>query len=163
MSNHFHLILETPHANLGDVMRTLLTGISKEIQRQSGRINHVFGDRYRWSILRTASSAAYVYKYVLRNPVRAGIVNNLENYRFTSWPFESAKCLPIADGVGPLWNQVPKPLSRRLAWLNQPTEKELEIEITQALKRTYFNFSKDNAKQRAIRDLMDKYEPNLTG
>ena len=56
MSNHFHLILSTPQANLGEVMRHFLTGVSKAIQFKAKRINHIFGSRYKWSLLQNENA-----------------------------------------------------------------------------------------------------------
>jgi putative transposase len=155
MSNHFHLILETPFSNLGDVMRDFMTGISKGIQRPANRINHVFGARYKWSLLNSAFSVAYVLKYVFRNPVRAGLCGRVEDYKFSSLNLYSE--LPTVCGVGPLWKSVPKERTELLNWLNKPVAKELENQIALGLRRTEFTFSTDNNKQKDIRLLKSNY------
>ncbi len=97
-------------------MRHFLTGVSKEIQRQASRTNHVFGARYKWSILRDARATAYVFKYVLRNPVRAGIVSDVRDYPYSSLPLDAARRLPLVESLAPLWSQVPKPDAKRMLW-----------------------------------------------
>lgn len=155
LSNHFHWMLETPMNNLGDVMRDFLTQVSKDIQRHSGRINHIFGARYKWSILDSPYSVAYVQKYILRNPVRAGLSDLVESYRFSS--LTNGDALPMASGVGSLWTAVPKRKSDLLAWLNAPTAKDLETQIAKALRKEFFKFSTDNVNQKAIRALRGSY------
>ena len=157
MSNHFHLILETPQSNLGHIMRDLLTGVSKRIQRSALRINHVFGGRYKWSLLDSSYATAYVFKYVLRNPVRADIVRRVEDYPYSS--ANPGSTLPLVSGTGPLWAMIPKPKELSLQWLNSPTAFHLEQQITLGLKRPKFEFSKDNVQQKLIRELTAIYLP----
>ncbi|MBM4316624.1 MAG: hypothetical protein FJ116_04000 [Deltaproteobacteria bacterium] len=155
MSNHFHLILETPCENLGDVMRDLLTNISKNIQKPANRINHVFGGRYKWSLLDSPYATAYVLKYVLRNPIRAGVVERAENYPFSSLALDTE--LPMVSGFNSLWSMVPKDRNDLLAWINKPTAVPLEKQISFGLRKAKFQFSTDNNKQKAIRTLESTY------
>ncbi|MFM8269499.1 MAG: transposase [Pseudomonadota bacterium] len=155
MSNHFHLILETPRENIGDVMRDLLTFVSKRIQKSAQRINHVFGTRYKWTLLDSPYANAYVLKYVLRNPVRAGMIKRIEDYSFSSAHLNSR--LPIVSGVGPLWSLIPKERGEWLRWLNVNTDAVLEKQIHLGLRRFQFEFSKDNKQQKAIRELEANY------
>ena len=154
MSNHFHLILSTPFANLGDVMRDFLTFTSKRIQSKVNRKNHVFGARYKWSLLDSEHAVGYVTKYLLRNPVRAGVCNRVEEYLYSSL---NRQGLPLVCGFDPYWRAVPRGRESLLNWLNQPTAKELEMLIAQGLRREVFAFSKDNGKQRLVRALQSVY------
>jgi len=45
MSNHIHWILRTPQANLSQVVRHVLTNVSKDMNTMLGHQNHVFGGR----------------------------------------------------------------------------------------------------------------------
>lgn len=157
MSNHFHLILETPQSNLGHVMRDLLTFVSKKIQRSALRINHVFGGRYKWSLLDSAYATAYVLKYVLRNPVRADMVGRVEDYPYSS--ANQSSTLPLVSGIGPLWAMTPTARAVCLEWLNSPAAVSLERQISLGLKRSKFEFSKDNVQQKSVRELTAIYLP----
>jgi putative transposase len=160
MSNHFHLLLSTPHRNLGDVMRDFLTIISKSVLRKTERSNHVFGARHKWSVLESSQSVAYVMKYILRNPIRAGICSNVEDYRYSSIHSQIGRReLPLVSGIGPQWDDVPKDREALLEWLNQPSPKELEKQITIGLRRSPFQFSTSNSSQKAIRQLKLHYDP----
>ena len=156
MSNHFHCILRTRQKNVGEVMRHLLTGVSKTVQVRAKRINHVFGSRYKWTLLWNPTSFAYVYKYVLRNPIRAGICNTAQTYPFNSLrliqPF-----VPTAYRIDREGSKIPRSRERMLDWLNLPVDCRLESVITRALKRESFAFSKKNEKQREIRSLKAAY------
>jgi len=157
MSNHFHLIIGTPNRNLDQIMRYFTTETSKAIAKATRRINHVFGGRYKWTTLPSAHAAAYVYKYVHRNPVRAGIATRVENYRYNALFCKSEMKIPLCEGIGDYWSRVPKDLGERLDWLNRPTTKEMEELITKALRRYEFQFSKRTEDQKGLRDLSSSY------
>jgi len=159
MSNHFHLLVSTPRENLDAMMRYFQTEVCREIQRQSGRINHIFGTRYKWSLLADPSAVGYVYKYICRNPVRAGMCESVQDYEYSSLnqPF------PTADGIGPLWTYVPKSFPKRLEWLNQPTPKEQEQLIRKALRRSRYKFTTNNTHQKLLRQLQHSYGVGTPG
>jgi len=158
MTNHFHMVLTTPYADLGSAMRHLLTEVSKAIQRRSDRINHVFGARYKWNVLHDAYGVAYVYKYVLRNPVRGGLCPLVEDYAYSSLNvFEEGANPPVACGTDRIWRLVPKDMTKQVAWLNQPVPKELETLITNGLRREVFAFTKSNEQRKALSELTALY------
>lgn len=158
MQNHFHMILTTPTLDLGLSMRHLMTEVSKAIQKRSKRINHVFGNRYKWSVLDTSYGIGYVYKYVMRNPARAGICSHVEQYDFSSLTERRKKMFPpITESIEPIWRYVPKDRGERLAWLNKPAPKELEKLITKGLRRQEFAFSKGNEVRKALLELEALY------
>lgn len=161
MSNHFHLLISTPNANLDSVMRYWLSLFTYGIQRESHRRNHVLGARYNWSVLSNPVSLAYVYKYVARNPVRAGICARIEDYPYNSWNSLDGD-LAISEGIGSHWQFIPKVREDRLTWLNKPTPKELEALITRALRRKTFQFTTDSNFQSPLRELAKTYGSDTT-
>ena len=160
MSNHYHLILSTPQRNLGEFMRYFQTEATREIQRRADRINHVFGTRYKWSVLENPMAFSYAYKYVLRNPVRAGICDGVDGYPYGSWALleKSHWCLPHTERRDLLWSWIPKPFDERLAWLNRRTPKEAEAMVQQALRRFRFEFSRGNDVRLAQDALHEVYQ-----
>ena len=81
MGNHFHLVLETPNANLSVGMQYLKGQYAQWFNAVLGREGALFERRY-WS--RIALSEAYVLelsRYVVLNPVRAGLADGRTNGR----------------------------------------------------------------------------------
>jgi REP element-mobilizing transposase RayT len=159
MSNHFHLILSTPERNLGPAMKNFMSKTSRRIARKSDRINHIFGARYKWSILNNSKSLAYVYKYVYRNPVRAGLAQTVEGYPYSSichLRLSETISLPLVENLD--WSFLPFTQEARLSWLNAPSPKEEEL-IRLALKRSTFAFSRDKKVQLKIPKLEFSYLP----
>jgi putative transposase len=163
MSNHFHLLLSTPKKNIDAVMRYSLSGATRHIGLLAKRENHVFGARYKPTILPDARALAYVYKYICRNPVRAGIASKVEGYQFSSLNSLNT-WMPVVEGFEAYWQGIPKDRRERVAWLNLPTHKEQEALITRGLRRGRFAFSKDNNCKTALTLLESAYQivtPNL--
>jgi REP element-mobilizing transposase RayT len=156
MSNHFHLLVSTPGKNLGQAMRYLMTESSRDIARAAGRINHVFGGRYKWSWLINEQSIAYVYKYIARNPVRAGVTSRVELYPFSSFNMtDNSMCgIPICERLD--WDFLPKDFTSRINWLNSPSIRE-ELLIKQALRRAKFTFSSDKKVRLGVSRLAANY------
>jgi hypothetical protein len=91
MSNHFHLVLETPQPNLAIGMKWLLGTYTQRYNRRHQVWGHLFGGRYKAQLI-DESSDSYLRMacdYVHLNPVRAGLVakkQKLECFPWSSYP-----------------------------------------------------------------------------
>jgi putative transposase len=91
MRNHFHLVAETPRANLVAGMKWLLGTYTMRFNRRHGLSGHLFAGRYK-SLLIDESDPLYlrtVCDYVHLNPARARLVEDneaLESYKWSSYP-----------------------------------------------------------------------------
>jgi len=90
MSNHFHLVLETPQANLVAGMKWFLGTYTSRFNRRHKLFGHLFSGRYK-SILVDGSGNGYlrtVCDYVHLNPVRAKLLTpdqSLRDFRWSSY------------------------------------------------------------------------------
>jgi REP element-mobilizing transposase RayT len=91
MSNHFHLVVETPRANLIAGMQWFLGTYTTRFKRRHKLCGHLFSGRYK-SLLVDGSTSGYlktVCDYVHLNPVRAKLLKPeqpLNEYPWSSWP-----------------------------------------------------------------------------
>jgi putative transposase len=91
MSNHLHLVIETPNANLVEGMKWLLGVYTARFNRRQKVFGHLFSGRYK-ALIVDGSGNGYlksVCDYVHLNPVRAGLLRPkqpLETYRWSSYP-----------------------------------------------------------------------------
>lgn len=81
MTNHFHLILEAPEPNLSRGMKWLLGTYVGWFNKRHRRTGHLFGDRFHSDLIEKESYLTEVVRYVVLNPVRAGMVGRPEDYR----------------------------------------------------------------------------------
>ena len=90
MSNHFHLVVETPQPNLVAGMKWFLGTYTSRFNRRHQEFGHVFSGRYK-SLIVGGSGTGYlksVCDYVHLNPVRAGLLGPkepLETYVWSSY------------------------------------------------------------------------------
>jgi REP element-mobilizing transposase RayT len=90
MSNHFHLVPETPQANLVDGMKWFLGTYTKRFNRRHQMFGHLFSGRYK-ALIVDGSGSGYLRTacdYVHLNPQRAGLLapdQKLSAYRWSSY------------------------------------------------------------------------------
>jgi REP element-mobilizing transposase RayT len=84
MTNHYHLLIETPEANLAEGMRQLNGVYTQRSNRLHRRVGHVFQGRYKAILVERDSYLLELARYVVLNPLRAGMVKRLE-----AWPWSS--------------------------------------------------------------------------
>lgn len=112
MGNHFHLLLETPEANLSSGMRVLLGGFGQAWNFRQQRRGHVFQGRYKAVPVsgERAADAHYfknVADYIHLNPARAGLAGGKKG-KLVDYPWSSLRHYP--KGNPPPW----QPLDRVL-------------------------------------------------
>jgi putative transposase len=85
MTNHYHLLLETPEANLSLGMRHLNGVWSQAFNRRHQRVGHVFQGRFKAVIVERESYLLELARYVVLNPVRACMVSDAAHYPWSSY------------------------------------------------------------------------------
>lgn len=85
MENHYHLVAETPEPNLSQGMRQLNGLYAQRFNRNHGRCGHVFEARYRSILVEKESHLLSVCRYVVLNPIRAGVCRHPADYRWSSY------------------------------------------------------------------------------
>lgn len=85
MSNHYHMLIRTPHANLSAGMHDLNSGYATLFNRRHRRTGALFQGRFKAIMVEQESHASQVSRYIHLNPVRAGIVAMPEDHRWSSY------------------------------------------------------------------------------
>jgi len=85
MGNHYHLLIETPDANLSIGMRQLNGMYTQSFNRIHRRVGHVFQGRFKSIIVDKENYLLELCRYIVLNPLRAGIVKGISEYRWTSY------------------------------------------------------------------------------
>ena len=71
MTNHYHLVIETPQPKLSEGMRRLNGVYSLKINRKYGRVGHLFQGRFKSILVDKSAYLLELSRYVVPNPVRA--------------------------------------------------------------------------------------------
>ena len=86
MSNHYHLVVETVDGNLSRGMRQLNGEYTQQINRRYGLSGHLFQGRYKSILVQKEAYLLELSRYVVLNPVRAGMVKQPEGWVWSSYP-----------------------------------------------------------------------------
>jgi len=137
MINHYHMLLETPEANLVDGMKWFQSTYAHRFNIRNKRVGHLFQGRYKALLIDVKSSTYFiaVSNYIHLNPARAGLLNhqnpNLSQYRWSSYP------------------QYLRPQGARPAWLDvDKVFQELNISEDNASgRRKYADYMTENLLQ----------------
>lgn len=85
MTNHYHLLLETPAANLSAALRHLNGVYTQRFNRRHRRVGHLFQGRFKAIVVEKEAYLLELCRYVVLNPVRAGVVAHPRAYAWSSY------------------------------------------------------------------------------
>lgn len=85
MGNHYHLLLETPVANLSRGMQWLNGVYTQKFNKRHDRVGHVVQGRFKGILVERDVHLRSLTRYVVQNPVRADIVADPADYRWSSF------------------------------------------------------------------------------
>ena len=78
MPNHFHLLVQTPQANLSEFMRHFLVTYTVRFNRRNGRTGHVFQGRFKSLLIDEDEYLLPLSRYIHLNPIRTGRFKNAD-------------------------------------------------------------------------------------
>ena len=85
MGNHYHLVLQTGESGISRGMCELNTAHAVTYNVRHGRTNHLFGRRFWSELIDTNEYLLGACRYVLQNPVRAGLCDTCEGWQWSSY------------------------------------------------------------------------------
>jgi putative transposase len=156
MPNHFHLLATSPLREIDLVMKEVLGSTTRTLNSRYGRSGHIFGGRYFWSLIREPDYYAHAMKYVLRNPVKAGLCTKVSDYPFGTYSGLMGEIylpLAITPPTNKLARLIPEETQALDDWLNTPHTPEQYAAIQKAVRRKVFEFAPTKNARR---------KPNLT-
>jgi len=87
MSNHYHLLLETPEGNLSRIMRHINGAYTTYFNTKRRRSGHLFQGRFKAILVDADEYATELSRYIHLNPVRAGLVTTPGGYSWSSYQY----------------------------------------------------------------------------
>jgi REP element-mobilizing transposase RayT len=94
MTNHYHLLVETVDGNLSGGMRQLNGLYTQRFNRRHGLAGHLFQGRYKAILVQKETYLLELTRYVVLNPLRANMVESLEDWRWSSYLFSMGQEAP---------------------------------------------------------------------
>lgn len=115
MSNHYHLLIETPEGKLSQGMRQLNGIYTQQFNRNHQRVGHVYQGRYKAILVQKDSYLLELSRYIVLNPVRAQMVRSAKD-----WPWSSYRA---TSGLSPAYEW------QSVDWLLSTFSKKRKIAI----------------------------------
>ena len=84
MSTHYHLLLHTPDGNISRCMRHINGVYTQRYNRRHKKDGQLFRGRYKAVCVDGDSYLLEVLRYIHRNPLKAGLVKNLDDFKWSS-------------------------------------------------------------------------------
>ncbi|MES2900689.1 MAG: transposase [Pseudomonadota bacterium] len=97
MPNHYHLLIETPDANLSRVVGYLNASYSQLFNRRYDQVGHVFQGRFKSILVQRDTYLLELARYIMLNPVRAMLTQHASD-----WPWSSLALMLAGQDV-PAW------------------------------------------------------------
>lgn len=94
MKNHYHLIAQTPRANLSKAMHYINASYAIYFNTRTERIGPLYQGRYKSILIQADEYIHQLSRYIHLNPVRAGIVKDPANYRWSSYRYFASQATP---------------------------------------------------------------------
>jgi len=85
MSNHYHLVIETPEANISRAMHYINSSYTTYINIKRKRSGHLFQGRFKAIVVDCDNYLAELSRYIHLNPVRAKMVEKPAGYPYSSY------------------------------------------------------------------------------
>ncbi len=85
MSNHFHLLIETPECTLSAGMKQLNERWAERFNWRHGRVGHLFQGRFHSAFVAEEEHLRELLRYLVLNPVRACIVESAADYQWSNY------------------------------------------------------------------------------
>ena len=94
MTNHYHLLIETPDGNLSLGMRQVNSVYTQLFNKRHNRTGHLFQGRYKAILIQKDSHLLEVCRYVVLNPIRARMVESPELWKWSSYLATAGRTTP---------------------------------------------------------------------
>ena len=84
MANHYHMVINTPRGNISRCMRHIDGVYTQRFNRSHGFDGPLFRGRFKSILVNGDSYLLQLVRYIHRNPLRAGVVESLEQHPWSS-------------------------------------------------------------------------------
>ena len=134
MANHYHLLATPKHeTSLPKVIHDVAGNYCQFYNRRYGRIGTIWNGRYKPKLILDERYWLTCLRYIEQNPVRAGIVDSPELYRWSSYSWHAYRTgaswltdHPVFDSLGGTWSE--RGLRYQELCATPLTESELRLE-----------------------------------
>ena len=85
MGNHFHLLIREREEKVGETVKRIASSYVYYYNRKYLRDGHLFKERFKSEPVNDIEYFVTLLRYIHQNPVKAGIVEHVNEYEYSSW------------------------------------------------------------------------------
>lgn len=85
MDNHIHMMISEREEDIAKVIKRITVSYVFYFNKKYKRVGHLFQDRYKSEVVSEDGYALTLVRYIHKNPVKAGMVKEMGNYRWSSY------------------------------------------------------------------------------
>ena len=85
MSNHFHLLIRERDESIGDTIKRIASSYVYYYNHKYQRDGHLFKERFKSEPVNDMAYFTVLLRYIHQNPLKAGIVEKVKDYEYSSW------------------------------------------------------------------------------
>jgi len=127
MDNHYHFLIETPEANLSRGMQRLNGRYTQSFNRSHKRVGHIFQGRYKAILVEKESHLLELCRYIVLNPVRAGMVADVSQWQWSSYhdmlEYQSSEWLAVEHVLSLFSAHRDKAIERYQKFVDEGTDR----------------------------------------
>lgn len=135
MSNHIHLLIREREDTIGMAIKRIASSYVYYYNHKYSRDGHLFRERFKSEPVNDMAYFVTLLRYIHQNPIKAGIVTNVNDYEFSSWQEYCDKdgvLFPLCDTLTVL-NRIP--YNELNALVNEPLSDDVTcLDIEEASK-----------------------------
>lgn len=156
MTNHYHILLETPEANLSKGMHFLNGVFTQRINRKYDRCGHLFQGRFTGILVDTHHYYKILIRYVLQNPVKARIVQHPRQYYWSSYNatlgcYEAPGWLAVHEVLTHFGESLPLALGKFEQYILDKEELDIRKLLTNQVFLGDKEFVREHLSKRMVR------------
>jgi len=137
MTNHYHLVIQTPQGNLSEVMHFINGSYTNYINRKRGRQGHLFQGRYKAILVDGDTYLLEGSRYLHLNPVRAKLVGKPEEYPYSSYRSYVSGAREHLVSRDMIWEMISKDRRRARKGYRDFVERAIGTQEESPLKKIY--------------------------
>ena len=125
MNNHFHLLIREREESVGETVKHIASSYVYYYNSKYLRDGHLFKERFRSEPVNDMAYFVTLLRYIHQNPVKAGIVEHVKDYEYSSWGEYDGTVEPVFQlcDTGTVLRRVP--FDDLEAMVNEPLSDEV--------------------------------------
>jgi len=177
MGNHFHLLIRERDERVGETVKRIASSYVYYYNRKYGRDGHLFKERFKSEPVNDMAYFTVLLRYIHQNPVKAGIVERVKDYEYSSWGEYEGTVEPVFQicNTQTVLNRIP--FTELETWVNEPLSDDIHcldiedpsrkrlsddqvwqmiIEMVGVTNSSAFQVLEDKSKRMVLKELKDK-------